>query len=74
MSEKLTIKISDDLHGMRLDAAIASKSESLSRSVLKGYITDGLVTLNDSVVTKSSVKVMSGDVVQIDLPEPETNR
>ncbi|MBO5565700.1 MAG: 23S rRNA pseudouridine(1911/1915/1917) synthase RluD [Succinivibrio sp.] len=72
MSEKLTIKISDDLHGMRLDAAIASKSESLSRSVLKGYITDGLVTLNDSVVTKSSVKVMSGDVVQIDLPEPES--
>ncbi len=72
MSEKLTIKISDDLHGMRLDAAIASKSESLSRSVLKGYITDGLVTLNDSVVTKSSVKVMSGDVVKIDLPEPES--
>ncbi len=71
MSEKLTIKISDDLHGKRLDAAIASKSESLSRSVLKGYITDGLVTLNDSVITKSSVKVMSGDVVQIDLPEPE---
>jgi len=72
MNEKLTIKISDDLHGMRLDAAIASKSESLSRSVLKGYITDGLVTLNDSVVTKSSVKVMSGDVVKIDLPEPES--
>jgi len=57
--------------GIRLDKLIADKETSLSRSFIQKLISDGYVTVND-VNTKSSYNVHSGDVVRIQIIQPQT--
>ncbi|MCR5536385.1 MAG: 23S rRNA pseudouridine(1911/1915/1917) synthase RluD [Succinivibrio sp.] len=71
MSELLSYVITDELHGKRLDAALSSLCEELSRSVLTEYIKDGRVSLNGAVVKKPSTQVSSGMELSVDLPELE---
>jgi 23S rRNA pseudouridine1911/1915/1917 synthase len=56
--------------GERLDAFLASRIESLSRSRAVQLIADGRVTVNERIPKKSE-KVSAGDVVLVTLPAPE---
>lgn len=71
MSEIFHYTVTDDLHGKRLDAALASFDDSNSRSTLGQFIKDGLVKLDGVVVTKSSTKVASGQEIELAAPERE---
>lgn len=56
--------------GERLDAFLASRIESLSRSRAVQLIADGHVTVNERIPKKSE-KVSAGDVVLVTLPAAE---
>ncbi len=68
MSEIFHYTVTDDLHGKRLDAALASFDDSNSRSTLGQFIKDGLVKLDGVVVTKSSTKVAAGQEIVLTAP------
>lgn len=61
-------KIAEDLEGERIDKALGSLIDSLSRSFIQKFIKDGKVTVN-GVVVKSSYKVSTDDDVVFELPE-----
>ncbi len=61
-------KIAEDLEGERIDKALGSLIDSLSRSFIQKFIKDGKVTVNGRIV-KSSYKVSVDDEVVFDLPE-----
>ena len=57
--------------GTRLDALIAGKVAALSRAQAQRLIDEGCVTLGGVVVAKANTKVKAGDLVEIEIPEPE---
>ncbi len=65
----LHLDISDALHGLRLDQAIALAFSEHSRSRLKLWILHGRVFVNGQPVTRPRAMVSEGDKIQID---PET--
>ncbi len=67
----MNFSINDELHGKRLDAALASLYSERSRSVITSFISDGRVTIDGNVIVKPSFKVSSGQNVILELPEEE---
>ena len=61
-------KIAEDLDGERIDKALGTLIDSLSRSFIQKFIKDGKVTVNGTAV-KASFKVSTDDDVVFDLPE-----
>jgi len=59
-----------DTAGLRLDKAIASQLEGISRARIQRLIEQGLVRVN-SLVSKPSYRLDKGDEVVITIPEPE---
>lgn len=57
----------------RLDVLISSRIDSYTRSYFTGLISDGKVTVNGKVVTKAGYKVSQGDVIEVDIPEPQSD-
>ncbi|MDO5351453.1 MAG: 23S rRNA pseudouridine(1911/1915/1917) synthase RluD [Succinatimonas sp.] len=72
MSDKITYIVSDELHGKRLDAVIASLDNENSRSTLQTFIEQGLVSVDGEVKKKGNFKVSSGQIIEICPPEPES--
>jgi len=54
----------------RLDAALARRIATLSRSRLKALIGEGRVTIDGATVTDASRKINAGGRVAVDLPPP----
>jgi len=65
----ITINVHDRL-ASRLDAFLAGELENLSRSKIHALIRSGNITVNHTVV-KPSYRLVSGDIVSVQLPEPE---
>lgn len=61
-------KIDADLDGERIDKALGSLIDSLSRSFIQKFIKEGKVTVN-GVPVKASCKVSTEDEVVFELPE-----
>jgi len=68
-AQSLLLTAAQEDEGKRLDQFAASASE-LTRSALTRMIEDGAVTVNGKTATKN-YRVKVGDLVQIELPEPE---
>ena len=60
-----------DDEGIRLDAFIGYNTDELSRSYAVRLIEQGKVSVNGSAVTSKKQKLKSGDIIDIDIPEPE---
>lgn len=71
MEQERTYYIEYDQDGIRLDKAIADCDEELTRSRAEQLIRDGLVSISDKVVTKTSTKVKAGDKLSVTVPAPE---
>lgn len=61
--------VSEENQGIRIDKYLSVIQEDLTRSYIQKLIEDGRVFLNDKPV-KANLKVKTGQVVQIILPEP----
>lgn len=68
MSERLTFSVPEG--GSRLDAYLAAEMPDKTRSAVQKLIEQGHVTINGQPVPKNR-KLKAGEVVEIDLPEPE---
>lgn len=70
--ETLTLTISNDFAGMRLDAALAQLLPDYSRSRLATWIKDGNITLNGQLTTPK-MKIIGGEQIQIQIqPDAQT--
>jgi len=65
---KYVFKISEELDGERIDKALGSLIDTLSRSFIQKFIKDGKVTVNEEAV-KASFKVHTEDEVIFELPD-----
>ncbi len=72
MTDKLVYEINDELHGKRLDSALASLDAENSRSTLQEFIEQGKVSVDGKVITKGNFKVSSGQKIELVTPEPES--
>ncbi len=61
------LAIGEDLHGRRLDQALARLLPQSSRAALQGLIRDGRVALNGAAVSQKT-KVSVGDAVRVNFP------
>lgn len=68
----ITLAVSEDSGGTRLDAYISSQIEELSRNYAQQIIETGCVSVNGKEELSKKAKVKSGDSIEIDYPEPET--
>lgn len=68
----ITLAVSEDSGGTRLDAYISSQIEELSRNYAQQIIESGCVSVNGIEELSKKAKVKSGDSIEIDYPEPET--
>ena len=61
-----------DQDGIRLDSFVTEAFDSTySRSFYKRLIDDGKISVNGKVITKAGTKLVSGDMVEADIPEPK---
>ncbi|MBQ0078753.1 MAG: RluA family pseudouridine synthase [Eubacterium sp.] len=67
---KIEIIIDDSASGKRLDGVLAAQLTDMSRSFIQKLFDNGSITVNGKPATKKT-KGASGDVVVIDVPEPE---
>ena len=67
----VTITIEQENAGERIDKALSTIQEEWSRSQIAAWITDGIVKVNGEDI-KAKYKVKAGDVVEVDVPEPES--
>ena len=67
--EIIEFEVSDELK--RIDAVISSELEDISRSYVQKLLEGGSVKVNGNVETSKKVKVKKGDMIEVDLPEPE---
>lgn len=70
MSDTITIKITDDLSGLRLDKALSELLPDMSRSRLQSLIAQGALTCNHKPVSNASQKVKSGQIYTLNVPAP----
>ena len=70
-AELRPLAIGADLHGQRLDRALAALVGEFSRNYLRQLIEDGAVQINDRAAVKPAHKVRAGDRLTIELrPTP----
>ncbi len=69
-----TITVAPEDAGGRLDRVLATRIPTLSRSRLKALILDGQVTVTARTILDPSAQVKSGDVITVNVPEPEAAR
>jgi 23S rRNA pseudouridine1911/1915/1917 synthase len=65
----MEVEIPASLEGERLDRVLASLT-GLSRTVVAGLISEGVVRLDGTIVSKSSEKVVGGQMLEAELPDP----
>jgi 23S rRNA pseudouridine1911/1915/1917 synthase len=67
---ELKIEVTDGAAGGRIDRVLSEHSE-LSRTRLKALILEGAVTIGGRTILDPSHRVNAGDVVVVNVPEPE---
>lgn len=69
--EKYQIRIEGEQSGSRIDQVLSSAVADISRSFCQKLLEDGRVTVNGLVCASKKYKVKEGDLLQLDVPQPE---
>lgn len=72
MSEEIKLQVTDEFHGVRLDAVLGGMIENHSRSALRTLIDEGRVSVDGKVETKPSIKLSAGQEITVLMKEPES--
>ncbi|MCK0527322.1 MULTISPECIES: 23S rRNA pseudouridine(1911/1915/1917) synthase RluD [unclassified Anaerobiospirillum] len=72
MSDVITLQVSDEFHGKRLDAILGGMIDSHSRSALRTLIDEGKVLVDGKVLNKASIKLNAGQNIEVHMDEPES--
>ena len=71
MKNIINIIVKDAENGKRIDSFISKKEKMLSRTRVKNLILQKNLKLNNSIITSPSQKVLSGDKIDLIIPEPK---
>ena len=63
--------ITEETRGTRLDLVLSAGLEDYSRSFIQKLFEKGAVTVNGQVCTSKKYKCVEGDLVEIQIPDPE---
>ncbi|MDD6190333.1 MAG: RluA family pseudouridine synthase [Firmicutes bacterium] len=71
-NEIIEIEISGEMEGTRLDLVLSACLEDMSRSYIQKLFEQSRITVNGRVCTKKKEKAAAGNIVRINMPEPES--
>ena len=72
MEKKINLIASTEEISLRLDVFINKHQKDISRTRIKNLILDKKVKLNNSIILDPSKKVLPGDKIYLEIPEPKT--
>ncbi len=70
-SQKIEFRITEEMSGTRLDLVLSAAFEEFSRSFIQKLFETGKISVNGAICTQKKYKATSGDIVEIEVPEPE---
>lgn len=71
MARTVTFEVPQAFSGARLDSFLTKQFPDLSRSRCQQMVREGLVKVNGVVVTKAGFILRGGELIDVQLPEPE---
>ena len=71
MKNNINIIVKDEENGSRIDSFISKKEKELSRTRIKNLILQKNLKLNNLIIMNPSQKVVTGDKINLILPEPK---
>jgi 23S rRNA pseudouridine1911/1915/1917 synthase len=70
-TQKVELIITEEMNGTRLDLVLSAALEEFSRSFIQKLLEGGSVSVNGAVCKEKKYKAQAGDVVEMDIPQPE---
>ena len=72
MEKNINLIVKEDEKNLRIDVLINKREDSISRTRIKNLILKEKLKLNDEIIKNPSKKVSIGDIIKLQIPEPET--
>ena len=71
MKKSINLITQSEDHNLRVDVFVNKKENTLSRTRIKNLILKGKLKLNGKVINSPSHKVLKGDKINLEIPEPK---
>ena len=71
MKKSINLITQSEDHNLRVDVFVNKKESTLSRTRIKNLILNEKLKLNNKIITSPSKKVLSGDKINLEIPEPK---
>ena len=71
MEKKINLIVEDNDKNLRVDVFIQKKEDDISRTRVKNLIINKRLKLNNKIVVDPSKKILTGDILQLIIPEPK---
>ena len=71
MEKNINLIVGEDENNLRLDVFINKRESLISRTRIKNLILKEKLKINDQIINSPSKKVLSGDEINLQIPEPK---
>jgi|TARA_B110001452_G_scaffold133329_1_gene110859 23S rRNA pseudouridine1911/1915/1917 synthase len=71
MEKNINLIVDKEDNGLRIDLFINKKKDLISRTRIKNLILKKKLKLNDVIINSPSKKVVAGDTIHLEIPEPK---
>ena len=71
MEKNINFIVEESENNLRVDILINKREELISRTRIKNLILKNKLKLNDKIIKSPSKKVVTGDKLSLNIPEPE---
>ena len=71
MKKNINFVVEENENNLRVDVLINKREELISRTRIKNLILKEKLKLNDEIIKSPSKKVLTGDKISLNIPEPE---
>ena len=71
MEKNINFIVEENENNLRVDVLINKREELISRTRIKNLILKEKLKLNDEIIKSPSKKVLTGDKLSLNIPEPE---
>jgi len=71
MEKNINFIVKESENNLRVDVLIKQRNELISRTRIKNLILKGKLKLNNEIIKSPSKKVLTGDELSLNIPEPE---
>ena len=71
MKKSINLITQSEDNNLRVDVFVNKKENTLSRTRIKNLILNEKLKLNNKIITSPSKKVLSGDKINLEIPEPK---